>query len=141
MFLNILVAVDGSPSSRRALEQAVDLARLGNSLLTLLTVEPPVAPDVARAGVSMEAMRGQLEAWSARVLQEAKEAVPNELSVRTVQRLGHAGEEIVAELDRGGYDLVVLGSRRRGRVVEGLFGSVNGYVHFHSRAAVLSVPA
>ena len=56
-------------------------------------------------------------------------------------RSGHAGEEIVKELERGAYDLVVLGSRGRGPASEGLFGSVNGYVHFHSHVPVLSVPA
>jgi nucleotide-binding universal stress UspA family protein len=36
---------------------------------------------------------------------------------------------------------VVLGSRGRGPAREGLLGSVNGYVHFHSHVPVLSVPA
>jgi hypothetical protein len=38
MLLNILVAIDDSVSARRALEQAVDLARAMNSKLTLITV-------------------------------------------------------------------------------------------------------
>jgi len=57
-----------------------------------------------------------------------------------VQRSGHVGPEIVAELERGHYDLLMLGSRGRGRAQEGLLGSVNSYVHFHARVPVLSVP-
>ncbi len=58
----------------------------------------------------------------------------------TVQRTGNPGEAIVRELERGTHDLVVLGSRGRGMARSGLLGSVNGYVHFHSRVPMLSVP-
>jgi nucleotide-binding universal stress UspA family protein len=140
MFLNILAAVDGSPSSQRALEQAIDVARAMNSRLTLITVAPPLSHYVTRAGVSSDAMRGELDKWAENVLNEAAAAVPEDVIAHTIQRSGHAGREIVTELERGGYDLLVLGSRGRGRAQEGLLGSVNGYVHFHSRVPLLSVP-
>ena len=140
MFLNILVAIDGSPSSERALEHAVELARAGNAKLTLMTVAPPLSTYVTLAGVSRETMQDELERWARRILDEAAEKVPDEVIAHTVERAGHAGPEIVKELERGGYDLVVLGSRGRGRTQEGLLGSVNGYVHFHARVPLLSVP-
>jgi nucleotide-binding universal stress UspA family protein len=138
MFLNILVAVDGSPASRHALEQAIDIATAMNSRLTLITVAPPPSNYIARAGVSVEAMRTELERWAGNILSEASATVPDELIAHTVQRSGHAGPEILTELERGGYDLVVLGSRGRGPAQEGLFGSVNAYLHFHSRVPLLS---
>ena len=49
------------------------------------------------------------------------------------------GSGIVAEIEAGGYDLVVLGSCGRGRLTTELFGSANGYVHFHSRIPLLSI--
>lgn len=67
-------------------------------------------------------------------------SLPEDVIGHTLRREGHVGEEIVKELARGRYDLVVLGSRGRGPAREGLFGSVNRYVHFHSRVPVLSVP-
>lgn len=139
MFLNILAAVDGSPSSRRALEQAVDLARTQNSKLTLITVAPPVDQYLPFAGISAEAMNVELERWAAATLAEAVASLPPDVTAHTVQRRGHAGEEILEELERGGYDLIVLGSRGLGKAREAVFGSVNGYLHFHSRVAVLSV--
>ena len=140
MFLNILVAVDGSASSQRALEQAVDLARAMNSKLTLITVAPPISHYVPLAGVSSDTMRKELDAWAQGTLDEAAAAVPDGVIAHRAQPTGHAGPKILEEIDRGQYDLVVLGSRGRGRAQEGLLGSVNGYLHFHSRVALLSVP-
>jgi nucleotide-binding universal stress UspA family protein len=140
MFRNILAAVDGSQPALRALRYAVDLARSGNAKLTLIAVAPPVSGYVTLAGLSSEAIAGELDKWAGQAVAAAAAAVPSDVAVHTVQRRGHPGPEIVAELERGGYDLVVLGSRGRGRAREGLLGSVNGYVHFHSHIPVLSVP-
>ena len=140
MFLNVLVGVDGSLSSRRGLEHAIDLARAGNAKLTLITVAPPVSSYVTLAGLNSETMRAELDKWAAEILATAAADVPEDVIVHKVQRAGDPGPEIVNELERGGYDLVVLGSRGRGRAQEGLLGSVNGYVHFHSRVPLLSVP-
>ncbi len=140
MFLNILVATDGSVSSRRALEQAIDMARAMNSKLTLISVAPPLSSYVTLAGISRETMREELDRWAESVLTEANAAVPDGVVAHHVRRKGHAGPEILAELERGRYDLLVLGSRGRGRAQEGLLGSVNGYLHFHSRVPLLSVP-
>jgi nucleotide-binding universal stress UspA family protein len=140
VFLNILVAVDGSPSSRRALGQAIDIARAMNSTLTLIAVAPPLSHYVTLAGMNSEKMREELGKWAAGNLAEAATAVPDDVLAHTVQRTGHAGQEIIKELERGSFDLVVLGSRGRGPAQEGLFGSVNGYVHYHSQVPLLSVP-
>ena len=45
----------------------------------------------------------------------------------------------MAELERGGYDLLVLGSRGRGRAQANLLGSVDTHVHYHADAAILSI--
>jgi nucleotide-binding universal stress UspA family protein len=140
VFLNILVALDGSPSARRALTEAADLARAQNSKLTLITVAPPISHFMTLGGVSSDRMRGELERWAESVLREADASLPGDVPARRVQRTGHVGEEIVKELDRGRYDLVVLGSRGLGRARSNLLGSVTSYVHFHSRIPILSVP-
>jgi nucleotide-binding universal stress UspA family protein len=140
MFLNILVAIDGSPSAQQALEHAVDLARAGNAKLTLITVAPPLSSYVTLAGVSSKTMQDELDKWAREILDGAVRSVPEDVMAHTVQRSGQAGPEILRELERGGYDLIVLGKRGRGRAQEGLLGSVNGYVHFHARVPLLSVP-
>jgi nucleotide-binding universal stress UspA family protein len=140
VFLNILVACDDKPPAQRALEHAIDLARAMNSMLTVIVVAPRPAQSAAVAGVSSEQMHKELDDWARRVLREATAMLPEGVIAHTVQRTGDAGPEIVNELRRGRYDLVVLGSRARGRAREGLLGSVNGYVHFHSHVPLLSVP-
>jgi nucleotide-binding universal stress UspA family protein len=71
--------------------------------------------------------------WAKDVLDEALRAIPDDVLAHTLQRRGHPGPEILKELNRGSYDLIVLGSRGRGRAQEGLLGSVNGYIHFHAK--------
>ena len=140
MFLNILVGVDGSESSDRAVEHAVGLAHAMNSKMTFIAVAPPLSAYVTLAGVNNETMLDELDRWAAEKLAEASATVPDDVIAHTVQRRGHAGPEIIKELEHGNHDLVVLGSRGRGRAQEGLLGSVNAYVHFHSRVPLLSVP-
>jgi nucleotide-binding universal stress UspA family protein len=140
VFTNILVGLDGSPSSQRALEQAIDLVRSGGGKLTLMTVAPPVATLVTLGGMSIEAMSAELDKWAKNVLDEAARTVPPEVTADRVQGSGHAGPEILKEVKRGGYDLIVLGTRGRGRTQEGLLASVNGYIHFHAQIPLLSVP-
>lgn len=140
MFLNILVGVDESESSHRALGRAAELAEAGNAKLTLITVASPVPGFVAFGGVNHDALASEADRWAERVVKAAAATLPPKVIAHTVTPHGHPGPEIVAELRRGAYDLVVLGSRGRGRAREGLLGSVNGYVHFHSEVPLLSVP-
>ena len=140
MFLNILVALDGSPSSLRALDRAAELAEAGNSNLTLMTVAPTPSSYVTLAGVSPEAMQSELDRWAAKILEDAAAALPDDVAPHRIQARGHAGHEILKELKRGPYDLIVMGSRGRNRAEENLLGSVNGYVHFHSHVPLLTVP-
>jgi nucleotide-binding universal stress UspA family protein len=140
VFLNILVGLDGSPASRKALERAVELAEAGNANLTLISIAPTPSTYVTLAGVSPEAMQAELDRWAEKILEDAVASLPDDVSPRRLQGRGHPGHEILKELKRGSYDLVVLGSRGRNRAQENLLGSVNGYVHFHGHVPLLSVP-
>ena len=139
MFDNILVAYDGSSTSRAAVQQAFELAKTSNAQVTVLSVAPSVAPFAGLSGVSTDELAAELKQWADGTAREGASTAPSEMNVHTVTRSGHIGEEIVAEIEAGGYDLVVLGSRGRGRLTSELFGSANGYVHFHSRIPLLSI--
>ena len=139
MFRNILVAYDGSPTSRSALAQAYELAQAESANVTIVTVAPTVAPLVALAPASVEGLRTELDHWARTKLDEARAAAPDGLTVRVVERNGHVGDEIVAEIESGNYDLVVLGSRGHGRLTTEILGSVNNHVHYHSNVPTLTI--
>ena len=46
---------------------------------------------------------------------------------------------IVAEIQSGGYDLVVRGSRGRGRANSEILGSVNAHVHYRVKVPRLTI--
>ena len=95
MFLDILVGIDGSPSSWRALDYGIELARAGNAKLTLITVAPPVSAYVTLAGVSNDKMRAELDRWAGEMLAKAAARVPADVIAHTTQHAGEAGPEIV----------------------------------------------
>jgi nucleotide-binding universal stress UspA family protein len=139
MFRDILVAIDGSPTSRRALEEAARLAEALNARLTLIAVSPEVPGYAYRSGVDVGALEREAETETERILREAVDSLPEGLPVTTVLKHGNPGERIVEQIEAGGHDLLAMGSRGRGRLTTSLFGSVGAYVHYHSRVAMLVI--
>lgn len=139
MLRNFLVAVDESPTAQRALAEAVELADAVNARLTIISVAPPVPSYAYRAGVDVSALEKEVETETDKLLREAVADLPEDLPVTTVLKHGHPGAEIVKQIETGGHDLVVMGSRGRGRVSANLFGTVGGYVHYHSNVAMLVI--
>lgn len=137
MFRNLLVAIDGSPTARRALEEGAELAEALNSRLTLIAVAPGMPASAHRAGVNVRELEREIQADTEKLLREAVGSLPEDLPVTTVLKQGDAGERIVEQIRSGNHDLLVMGSRGRGRVASNLFGSVGAYVHYHARVAML----
>jgi nucleotide-binding universal stress UspA family protein len=139
VFQNILVAIDGSDTARRALEAAGELAEALNSRVTVIAVAPEVPSFAYRAGVDVSALEREARDEMDKLLRESVESLPEDLPVTTVLKEGHPGERIVEQLRSGEHDLLVMGSRGRGRVATNLFGSVGAYVHFHARVPMLVI--
>jgi nucleotide-binding universal stress UspA family protein len=144
MFRNILVAIDGSPDAEEALTQAIDLAGAERSRLTLLsaTTGPPVIA-YASIGAAEVVAKGiqDAEEEAKRVIEDARERVPGDVSVTTVTSVKPPRAAILRQIEDGQHDLLVMGSRGRGAVSAALLGSVSHFVLNHSPIPVLVVHA
>jgi nucleotide-binding universal stress UspA family protein len=137
MFRNLLVAVDGSPHSDRAVAEAVDLAQAGDGTMTLVSVSAP--PQIWPSAYVVTVPDADLEQAAQDVVDKAAEAIPAGVPVTKLVRIGRPADEIVAAAKEGRLDLIVMGARGRGAATSLLLGSVSHAVLNQSPAAVLIV--
>ena len=142
----ILVGVDGSDHSRRALSWAMREAAHHHVPLTVMTVRPaPVRPatqiywnipDLPDKSFDPETARTALQQMVDEVAKDLGEAPPEVIvSVTT----GDPAEELVrASLDA---DMLVVGSRGSGVFAKLLIGSVSSKVTHHAASPVVVIPA
>jgi nucleotide-binding universal stress UspA family protein len=137
VFRNILIAWDGSRHAKRALNEAVDIARTQGSRLTLLTVAAPIH---VWAGPYVPPVPGaELARVAERIAEEGEALVPEGIAFSSRTAEGHPGTELLKRVDAAGHDLVVMGSRGRGAVRSAVLGSVSHYILNHAHVPVLIV--
>jgi nucleotide-binding universal stress UspA family protein len=137
MFRSILVAYDGSSHAKRALAEAVDIARAQGARLTLLTVAAPLQAWAGPYVVSIsEAELGQA---AEQIAVEGEALVPEGIPMSARTAAGHAGIELLKRAEAADHDLIVMGSRGRGAVRSAVLGSVSHYVLNHAHVPVLVV--
>jgi nucleotide-binding universal stress UspA family protein len=79
--------------------------------------------------------------YADRVLRDAVERVPDDVSVTTILTEEPIRKAILKRIEEGRHDLVVMGSRGRGAVRSAVLGSVSHFVLHHSPVPVLIVHA
>jgi nucleotide-binding universal stress UspA family protein len=143
MFHNILVSVDGSAHSDRALSEAIDLAGSQNARLTLLTAvsRPPYWANTPMTAADIEPLAVDLHTEAEKTLRAAVDRVPASISVTKILTEEPIRDALVDQIRTGTYDLVVMGSRGRGALSASLLGSVSHYALHHSEVPVLIVRA
>ena len=142
MFLNILVAVDGSAHAARALDESIDLARAQRSRLTLICVASRTAWRlVAGPYAGLLPTQEEVDRQAEATLRAAKQRIDDDIPVTTIVGQGSAAAAILRRAVDGTHDLIVMGSRGRGGAAAALLGSVSHDVLHHSRLPVLIVHA
>ena len=136
--MRILVAYDGSPASRHALDWASRLAgdnadsrvRVIGVAATLEATAP--IPDAVDPASTVEKRERDL-AEAASLLEAAG------VRADTALEIGNPAEEIIQAGDDGNFDLIVVGSTGSGRATRWLLGSVSDRVVRHANRPVMVV--
>jgi len=129
MFARILVPVDGSPTSQRALAAGAELARLAGAQLRLLHIVDPLlhtsgfeTPEVYLRDC-VPAMQQSGERLLAQAQAAAAAAGAQAETALLTSRGARVAELIVEEATRWGAELVVLGTHGRRGIDRALLGS------------------
>ena len=124
--MKILLAVDGSTFTKKMLAYVTTHLDMfsGNIEYTVLTVQGALPPR-ARAAVGKEVVDSYYAEEAAKVLDPvAKFLARHELQVKTVSKVGNAGEVIAKTAESGKFDMVIMGSRGHGALGSLVMGSV-----------------
>lgn len=144
MFKKILVPVDGSEGSWRALASAVEIGKRFESKLLVVNVIQPynnaalLAVPLDHATINQG--NSELEKVGDKVLEMAEERLaeyPNKVEYSL--EIGHPSERIIALAKKSQCDAIVLGSRGLSGIAEFFLGSVSSKVSQYSSVPVLIV--
>lgn len=142
----ILVAVDGSEHSRKAVDLAVDLAKKWGSEIYLIHVlEEKKVPDEFREFARVERVPVSeyfnLVCQTSGFLGEA-EAKAKAAGIWKVERIcaqGNPADEIISAAEKYKVDMVVMGNRGLGGFSKAIMGSVSTKVCNHAHCTCIAV--
>jgi nucleotide-binding universal stress UspA family protein len=138
----IIVGVDGSGHSQRALEWAMKEAALRHAPLSVLTVNPAIVGYFGGVVTTeqdvqlTEQIRAAVQKETDKVLAALDGPDPESVTVKAVH--GFPVEELVSASKTA--DMIVLGSRGVGGFTRLMMGSTAGQVVQHAHCPVLIVP-
>ncbi|HXV19856.1 MAG TPA: universal stress protein [Desulfuromonadales bacterium] len=158
----ILVAVDGSGASERALEYAAKMARdLGDAQLTIFHVGEPIPvnvmeydklPGKGEWDEKLEKHRKDVEKYEKKEAQadaemfrylkhraEQQGLKPEQVDTRFSADVQNIPTEIILAAEKGGYEAICLGRQGRSSVKEFFIGSVSERVVRHARGCAVWV--
>ena len=144
MFSKILVAVDGSDPSLHALEVATKIALDNNAELTILTVAPYPPPMFTEDAMPtylpqyQTDLRESHKKMLAKLNENLKKAHPDLKTVPIVME-GKPAQTIIEAAKARETDLIIVGNRGYGAILDWMLGSVSQQVVNNCTAPVLVV--
>jgi nucleotide-binding universal stress UspA family protein len=144
MFRSIVVGTDGSDTARKAVDEAVDLAKaLGAALCLVMAYEPVpksrLREEARQAPEDLQWMINPREDVDA-ILSEAAEAIREAgVEVETYPREGDPADAILDVAEERGADLIVVGNKGMTGARRFLLGSVPNKVSHHAPCSVLII--
>jgi len=118
----ILVGLDGSQGSFKALEEAVQLAKLCGAALHAVSVEemPHCPDDIGEVIEAKEEEDGQFQVVHRKA---RKIAESSGVELHTTVIVGHEVKSIVEFVEQGGFDLLVIGFMGHSALYDRVMGS------------------
>ncbi|MDD2446160.1 MAG: universal stress protein [Tissierellia bacterium] len=140
----ILVPIDGSDASKRALDMAVGIAEKMDCIIKVINVIPPIVSQSSYS-YSRTIDRTTLEEAMKISNKSSKDMIEEALlpykdfagEISSTTIIGNPVEEIIREAEGEKYSLIVMGSRGLGAFSRTLLGSVSDKVVHLSEVSVL----
>ena len=141
MLSKILVPIDGSANSFRALEQAIFLAaKIQEAQITVLYIIEDLPSLYIYSPKTIEKLHSDYKSESAKILERCKEmANQSGININTVLEEGDPASKIIGYSEMKQFDLIMMGSRGMGKFKEWIIGSVSNKVLHHSKCSVMLV--
>jgi nucleotide-binding universal stress UspA family protein len=140
MFSKILVPMDGSSTSFKALSAAIELSqRIGSQVCVLHIME-----DVPKLYIESQKLLDQLLSSRTeegkKLLEKIKqEAKSKNVVITTELQLGDPATIILEASKKQGYDTIIMGTRGLGHFKGLVLGSVSNKVVHHSSCSILLI--
>jgi nucleotide-binding universal stress UspA family protein len=137
----ILIPVDGSAGSDKAVRFALSLTEEIEKEIIILNVQPNYSTPNVKRFISQEQINALQKELSDQVFAHTLE-ITNSLNipVRTQLRIGDPGKEIIAEAEKSAVDFIVMGYRGLGFAKRTILGSVATHVLHETKVPVMIVP-
>jgi nucleotide-binding universal stress UspA family protein len=145
VFRSIVVGTDGSETAHEAVRQAIELAKLADATLEVVSAYEPVsatrlreeATEVPRDLEWSVNPREDVDATLREVVEEAKAAGVER--VRTYARQGDPADAILDVAEEQRSDLIIVGNKGMTGAKRFLLGSVPNKVSHHAPSSVLII--
>lgn len=137
LYMNVLVPLDGSDYSQKALIQACDLAKNHQSNLILVyVVDKPLSLNL----LDRKEYLGILRKFGEKVLIKGKETAKEEgIDATTIMKEGNIANEIVKLAKIKKCNLIIVGSKGLGATARFFLGSVSNKLATNSPCSILIV--
>jgi len=134
MYGKVMVGVDGSKYAEAAFEEAIDIAKCNNARLLIVSVYAPPSFPVLLGGIPPypptvpKEISDRMEPLLKQYMDKAKKEGVKDVEAKILPAWNYVGAAFVAEAEKQGCALTVIGSRGLTGLSRTLLGSVADYV-------------
>jgi nucleotide-binding universal stress UspA family protein len=144
VFRSIVVGTDGSETAQKAVDAAVELARLSGAHLEIVSAYEPVSrarlrDEKRQVPADLQWMVNPREEVDATLADAAERVAESGVEPRTYAREGDPADAILDVAEELGSDLIVVGNKGMTGAKRFLLGSVPNKVTHHAPCSVMII--